>query len=56
MVLEWAVPLMAAVALWKLLSEELAFKQIARYVAIAFGVVVALVVYYLLEFALLIHH
>ena len=43
-VLEWAVPLMAAVALWKLLSEELAFKQIARYVAIAFGVVVMLVV------------
>ena len=43
-VLEWAVPLMAAVALWKLWSEELTFKQVSRLVAIAFGVVVALVV------------
>ena len=43
-VLEWAVPLMAAVALWKLWSEELTFKAVVRYVAIAFGVVVALIV------------
>ena len=43
-VLEWAVPLMAAVALWRVWSEELAFKRVARLVAIAFGVVVALVV------------
>ena len=41
-VLEWAVPLLAAVALWRMWAEELKFKQVVRYVAIAFGVVVAL--------------
>ena len=43
-VLEWAVPLLAAVALWRLWSKELTFKQVARYVGIAFGVVVLLFV------------
>ena len=42
-VLEWAVPLLAAVALWRLWSESISFKQLVRYVGIAFGVVVVLV-------------
>lgn len=42
-VLEWAVPLLAAVALWRVWSKELTFKQLARYVGVAFGVVVVLV-------------
>ena len=43
-VLEWAVPLLAAVALWRVWSEKLSFKRMLRYVGIAFGVVVVLVV------------
>ena len=43
-VLEWAVPLLAAVALWRVWGEKLSFKRMLRYVGIAFGVVVVLVV------------
>ena len=43
-VLEWAVPLLAAVALWRVWSEKLSFKRMLRYVGIAFGVIVVLVV------------
>lgn len=43
-VLEWAVPLLAAMALWRVLSDNLSFKHIARYVGVAFGIVVALCV------------
>ena len=43
-VLEWAIPLLAAVALWQLWQSELSTKQVAKYVGIALGVVVVLMV------------
>ena len=43
-VLEWAVPLLAAVALWRICSEEFKFKSLLHYVAVALGVVVVLMV------------
>ena len=43
-VLEWAIPLLAAVALWQLWRSELSVKQVAKYVGIALGVVVVLMV------------
>ncbi len=39
-VVEWAVPLLAAVALWKIWTTKLSFKQVATYAGIALGVVV----------------
>ena len=43
-VLQWAVPLLAALALWKLWQSELGTKQVAKYVGIALGVVVVVMV------------
>jgi hypothetical protein len=43
-VVQWAVPLMAVVAICKLWTSELGFKQLAKYVGIAFGVVVAMMI------------
>ena len=43
-VLEWAVPLLAAVALWQLWRSELGAKQVTKYVGIALGVVVVMMV------------
>jgi hypothetical protein len=43
-VLEWAIPLLAAVALWRVYSDGHTLKQMARYVGIALGIVVALCV------------
>lgn len=41
---EWAVPLLAAVALWMLWKREVGFKQVTRYVGIALGVIVVAMV------------
>ena len=41
-VLEWAVPMLAAVALWRLWQSEMSVKQLSKYVGIALGVVMAL--------------
>lgn len=43
-VLEWAIPLLAAVALWQLWQSKLSTKQTAKYVGDALGVVVVLMV------------
>ena len=43
-VLQWAVPLLSAVALWKLWQSELGTKQVMKYVGIALGVVVLVMV------------
>ncbi|MBO7262786.1 MAG: hypothetical protein J6U95_07650 [Alistipes sp.] len=43
-VLEWAIPLLAAAALWQLWQSKLSAKQIAKYVGDALGVVVVLMV------------
>lgn len=43
-VLEWAVPLLAAVALWRIWSDKPSFRSLVQRVGIAYGVVVALVV------------
>lgn len=43
-VVQWAVPLMAVVALCKLWKSELGFKQIAKYVGVALGGVVVVMV------------
>ena len=43
-VLEWAVPLLTAVALWQLWQSELGMKQVKKYMGIALGIVVVLMV------------